>query len=67
MIKEFRNKMKWSQRDMARMIGVSPVTLCCYETTIRLPRLKTAYRIVDLAQLHGITLSLEDIYPRHLA
>ena len=63
-IKEFRKKIKISQTLMAKQLGISGVTLCCYEKNIRRPKLEIAYRIIDLAKLHGISLTLEDIYQR---
>lgn len=62
MIFETRKKMGLSQTKLAKMIGVSGVALHHYEYGRRFPRIKTAYRIIEIAKLYGIAITLEDIY-----
>lgn len=59
-----RRKLKLTQREMAKILDISSTTLHNYEVGERFPRLYIAYRIIDLATLNDMKITLEDIYPR---
>lgn len=61
-IHEMRKKAGLKQGDMAKQLGISSAALCGYEKNFRLPKIHIAYRIIDLAKVYGIILTLEDIY-----
>lgn len=65
-LKHLRSELCLSQRALANILGITRTAISNYECGSRYPDLKIAYKILDLAATKGITLSLEDIYPRKL-
>lgn len=63
-VTQLRKKLKLKKHEMAELLDITVPGLHNYESGRRLPRPVFAYRIIDLAKLHGITLTLEDLYPR---
>lgn len=54
----------WTKRELAEALGVSRQAVGFYEAGDRRPETDIAYRLIDLAARDGISVSLEDIYPR---
>lgn len=59
-----RTARGWTQAELARQLGCSRAAVSLYEIGARRPETETAYRLLDLAAAGGLTLSLEDVYPR---
>lgn len=63
-VQKLREHMHMTKTDMAKILKISVSTICNYETERRLPRPRIAHEIIELAKLKGITITLEDLYPR---
>jgi DNA-binding XRE family transcriptional regulator len=63
-IEEVRNKIGMSRKDMAEHLNITDGAISNYEHGTRFPKPDVAYGIKDLAASHGISITLEDIYPR---
>jgi transcriptional regulator with XRE-family HTH domain len=61
-IKVLRSKLKLTLSEMGKYIGVSRSAVSNYENFRRFPRALTALKIVELANLKGINITLEYIY-----
>lgn len=53
-----------SLTQIAKNLKISQGTLSHYANKIRHPRIYLAWRIIDFAKFHGISINLEDIYPK---
>lgn len=58
--------MRLTQQSLAALLNVTRASIVNYETFKRKPKLDIAYKILDIAHQHGVTLNLEDIYFRKL-
>ena len=61
-LQKLRAELRLTQTSFAKMLGISRTAVTYYEAHQRYPRLKIAYRILDIAKKNGIKLTLEDIY-----
>lgn len=52
-IKELRKKQGFTQEQLGKMIGVTKVSICCYENGTRMPTLDT---LIDLANCLNVEL-----------
>ena len=52
-LKELRKKKGFTQEQLGKMIGVTKVSICCYENGTRTPTLDT---LIDLANCLGVEL-----------
>jgi transcriptional regulator with XRE-family HTH domain len=59
-----RKKLGLSQTELGRSIGKRASAISNYETKRRHLPLDDAYKIIDIARQKGISISLEDLYPR---
>lgn len=53
-LKEQRNKMGFTQAELGKMVGVTKVSICCYENGTRTPTLET---LIDLANALNVELA----------
>ncbi len=61
-IQKIRLKLSLTQKEFGQKIQVSQSSVCQYENGEREPRKKIAYKIIHLANKHGMDYSLNDIY-----
>jgi DNA-binding XRE family transcriptional regulator len=62
-VTDLREKLNFTKTEMAHELRVTLGALYNYEHSKRLPAIRIAYRIIELAKSHGIAMTLEDIYP----
>lgn len=62
-IREIREELGMSRVAFSRAIGKTKSCISNYENNLRSPDIEVAYKIIELARLHGKTKTLEDIYP----
>lgn len=65
LITSLRERIGLSKKEMAQWLQITRSGLHNYETGRRSPRPYIAHRIIGLAKLYGINLTLEDIYPKN--
>lgn len=63
-IEMIRLKMGLTRQELAQALELSHQAIFYYEHGLRRPRLSTCYKFIDLAKKYGVSLSLEEIYPR---
>jgi DNA-binding XRE family transcriptional regulator len=63
-VTKLRKKLNLRKSEMADLLDISTPGLHNYEIGRRLPKPEIAYRIIDIAKLNGVILTLEDLYPR---
>lgn len=63
-IKKLRLHLKMTMETFAIAIKVTASAICHYESSNRRPKIKTAHRILDLANKNSYPMTLNDIYPR---
>ncbi len=61
-IKRLRIHLNLTQLELASMLGIERVSLCCYETGARVPRIDIAHKIVALGKEHGCIVTMDDIF-----
>lgn len=59
-IKRLRQALCLEQQEFAEKIGVTKSSVCNYEKGIRVPRLPTIRKILELAKKHKIKIGVED-------
>lgn len=59
-IKMIRQALCLEQQEFAKQIGVTKSSVCNYEKGIRMPRLPTIRKILDLAKKNKIKIGVED-------
>lgn len=50
-LRQYRQKRKLSQQELAKAIGVSPITICRYECGTADPRLSMVEKIADFLEI----------------
>ena len=64
-IKKIRSDLGISQEEFAKCLGVTQSAICLYEGGKRLPTMRVAYKISDLARLEGVgEYDISEIIPR---
>jgi DNA-binding XRE family transcriptional regulator len=63
-IKDLRLLLGKSQAAFGEMLNVSRTAIAYYEARERFPKKNIAYKIIDIARSNGLSINLEDIYPR---
>jgi putative transcriptional regulator len=63
-LRYLRYKLRFTQVELARNIGITVSSASSYETGKRQPTLHTIIKISKYAKKHGITIELEDIQPK---
>lgn len=63
LFKDLRLQMNLSQIDLANLLSIKQSTLSNYETGKRNPSLRICYKLMKLAKLKGLKVSLEDLRP----
>lgn len=58
-IKKYRKERKLKQKELARLVDVSPAAMSFYETGYRTPSLPTTMRILSV-----LNCDLKDLYPK---
>jgi len=61
--KKLRLDLQFNQKELADILGMKQSTLSNYETGKRNPSLKVCYKIIKIAKLKGIIISIEDLRP----
>jgi transcriptional regulator with XRE-family HTH domain len=62
-IKKIREELGLSQAELAICLGKTPGAISNYENFVRQFNIETAYQLIKLARKHGLTKTLEDIFP----
>ena len=62
-IKRIRLSLCFDQQEFGKLIGVNKGSVCNYEKGVRLPRLPTIRKIMDVAKKNKIKVSVEDFLP----
>lgn len=67
-IQQIRLKAGLSRASFANELKVTVAAISNYENGIRAPQIPIAYKIIRMARIYGLDVSLEDIYPpeKHL-
>lgn len=60
---EFRKAANLTQSDIAKLINKTQGAFGHYESGFRKPPLRTAQEIVRILNNHGVTCSLDDVFP----
>ena len=55
-LKELRQKAGLTQSELGKMVGVTKVSICCYENGTRTPTLDTL--VIDSSKLYSSSISL---------
>lgn len=63
-IAQIRKQLGLSRERLADLLHLTSGAISNYENFSRRPPLETAYQIIDIAEIYGISKKLEDIYPR---
>ncbi|CDF97891.1 helix-turn-helix transcriptional regulator [Avibacterium paragallinarum] len=62
-IAAFRKAANLTQADMAKHLNKTQGAIGHYELGIRQPSIETAKQIVQVLNEHGLTCSLDDVFP----
>lgn len=62
-IKKLRQELGLSREEFSKAIGKTKSCISNYENNLRNPEIDIAYKIIEVANSHGKTKTLEDIYP----
>ena len=60
-LKEKRKEMGFTQKQLGEMIGVTKVSICCYENGTRVPTLETIVALADIFEV-----SLDNLLGREI-
>lgn len=63
LFKRLRLKMEFSQIELSNLLSIKQSTLSNYETGKRNPSLKICYKLIKLAKLKNIIISIENLRP----
>ena len=61
-IKEARQKRNLTQKDLGELIGVTKVSICCYETGSRIPTIETLKKLAEVLKVDLTYLMGNDMY-----
>gem|GEM_PF-4009056 len=62
-IKHLRLEMNLSQIEICNLLSIKQSTFSNYETGKRKPSISICYKLIKLAKIKGITVTLENIIP----
>lgn len=61
--KQLRIYLQLDQHSFANLLNMKQSTVSNYETGKRKPSLRVCYKLINLAKLKGIVISIEDLRP----
>ena len=59
-LKDIRNRLSMTQKDLASKINFSAISVCHWEMGLKIPSLKAAIEIFKVAKKRGVYLTFED-------
>lgn len=62
-IKHYREKIGFTQAQLAEACGLTKAAICNYEQSIRQPRIAHLMKIIKCFNINGVHCGLNDIYP----
>ncbi len=63
-IKNIRESLGLTQKEFGALIDKKQTTVANYESGIRSPDVKTAYKVIEVAKKHGKHITLEDVFQK---
>jgi transcriptional regulator with XRE-family HTH domain len=61
-IKQLRMALCLEQKELAALIGISASSISHYEAHVRMPKMSTIRKLLELAKKNKIKISVEDFY-----
>ncbi|WP_051106665.1 helix-turn-helix transcriptional regulator [Xenorhabdus nematophila] len=61
-IKKYRKMAKLKQKDLAKLIGLTPSAISHYETGIRVPDINISKRLISALRMQGVKCSLDQLF-----